>query len=166
MLAAQNWSRGVEYTICTLGNIVVLIWTGSPTVDGVNACSLAFGALRRGSSTPQVGFLTIIEPIAGQGTMPTSVRNALAQMLKDNENFLRAAAIVFEGTGFRATVVRSVVTAIQMAARPKFHSSVFSDRNAGATWLMHQMAESSSVKLAELLSLIKNTREIGVSVTQ
>jgi hypothetical protein len=166
MLAAQNWMTGVEYSVCTLGNVVVLTWKGPPSVEGVKSCSLAFSALRRESRAPQIGFLTIIEHVAGQGTMHAPVRSALGQMLKENEEIIRAAAIAFEGTGFRATVVRSVVTAIQMATRLKFHSSVFSERNAAAAWLINRMAGSSPVTQTELLSLIKSARAMSSSVTQ
>jgi hypothetical protein len=156
MQGTQNRMNGLEYSLNTIGEILILIWTGSPTVQGVGACSAMLTSLRRELSPKKVGFLTIIEPTAGQGTLPAPVRNALGQMLKEHENALQAAAIVFEGSGFRATVVRSVVTAIQMASQLKFRSSVFSDRYTGAAWLMEQMERTTRVTLPALTALLKS----------
>jgi len=166
MVAAKNWMTGNEYTICTLGNIIVLIWTAFPSVDGVQACAAAFSTLRREEPTARIGLLSIVESEAGHGAMDPAVRNALGKMLKENESVLRAAAIVFEAQGFRATVIRSVVTAINMASRLGYPTAVFSDRLSGAKWLvMEQMAGHSSVTMASLSSLLRSTRSANSALT-
>ena len=163
MAAAYNWTAN-GYKISTLANVIVLIWTGAPSVDGVKTCTSAFTTLRREDPKSKVGLLSIIEQEAGHGTMDASVRNELSRMLKDNEKAIQAAAVVFEAQGFKATVVRSVVTAIQMASRVSFPSSVFQDRFAGAKWLVDHMP-GSPASLAALTPLLRNTRLASSTAT-
>jgi len=44
-------------------------------------------------------------------------------------------AVVFEAPGFQATVVRSLVTAVNLASRASHPTKVFDELRAGTSWL-------------------------------
>ena len=67
-------------------------------------------------------------------------------MLKDNETRIIASAVVFEGTGFRASVIRSVVIGISMLSRPKCPHMVFASTSAGIDWLSQQLNANAGLR--------------------
>jgi hypothetical protein len=52
-----------------------------------------------------------------------------------------AAAQVVEGTGFRGAAMRSVLTMIQLAIRPRYSMKIFDNVKTGATWLAEELEE-------------------------
>lgn len=126
-----------DYALATLDDIFVLIWRHETTMAGAEALRRECFAF--GESRPQgIVLLTIIEERA---PMPQSEpRAAIATFLRDASPFIKASGVVFEGTGFRAAAVRSVVISLTMLAGQKYphkvfanlvEASVFLDREAG-----------------------------------
>jgi hypothetical protein len=65
-----------------------------------------------------------------------------------------ASAVVFEGTGLRASMIRSVVIGIAMLSRPKCPHTVFESTTAGSAWLsQHLKASGSPHHSAEAMEL-------------
>ncbi len=52
---------------------------------------------------------------------------------------IAAAAVVLEVTGFQATVIRSVVTAINLASGSSFPNKVFASLSPACVWLSTQV---------------------------
>jgi hypothetical protein len=68
-------------------------------------------------------------------------RAAVAELVRKYTQSIRGAAVVSEGTGFRATAVRSLVTAVHLAGRASHPTQVFSSVPAALAWLATQRAE-------------------------
>lgn len=155
MSQATNVRRGPGYVTCSVDTVAILLWLGSPTIEGVNACGRVLIDCQARNPRRKLGLLTVITVPAGQGTLSPPVRDALVEMLKTHEAALQASAIVFEGGGFRATVVRSVVTAIQMLVRPKFASGVYAEREPALAKLLRQLANHTQLEAAELSAIVQ-----------
>src|SRR5258708_6648856 len=92
-----------DHCIFSLDRYLVLIWKSPPTMKGVDDCRRGF-QLMNDRRVARLGYLAIVEPKAGS-SMPGEVRTALAAMLKQHQKAIVASAIVFEGTGFGASIV-------------------------------------------------------------
>ena len=68
-------------------------------------------------------------------------RAAVAQLVQQHTRSIRAAAVVSEGTGFRATAVRSMVTAIHMAGRASHPTKMFDTLPPALEWLASKRPE-------------------------
>ena len=169
-MAAAGWSLGPEqmthanrslpnqvrllrtessHGIAITGRTVVALWQTETTIEAVRelASVLAGHAAESGGA----GLLQVIDERA---TPPDgNTRVALAAMLKDNEARIVASAVVFEGSGFRASVVRSVVIGITMLTRPKCPHTVFASVNEGIAWLSGRMGDSDGARHATGMQL-------------
>lgn len=71
--------------------------------------------------------------------MPTpQARTELANFLADSGMNIHYSALVYEGSGFRAAAVRSVVTGLSMIASQAFPHKVFASTSEGAAWMASQ----------------------------
>jgi hypothetical protein len=112
--------------------VVVLVWKKPPELPGVEHCGSLFRAMDR------FGYLVVVQPNAGT-QMPGPVRTELSAMLRAHEKRIIGSAIAFEGKGFGAAIVRSVVSAIQLALQPPYPVKVTSDVLSAAQWLTDTM---------------------------
>ena len=130
---------------CAVGicqGTVVLVWRTAIIVDGARWVRHAFEQLAaRGERN--LAFMTVIEKDCDPSTS-SDVRNELADVLAIFEDRLRGAAITFECVGFRATLLRSAITAINMASRARFPNSVFGDSRAATEWLCKHAGQVGS----------------------
>lgn len=118
--------------------VFVIIWRHNTTMAGVDACREGIGAL--GEAHPKgVAQLTIVEPGAPMPSAAT--RDALAAVLRDFATTIKVSGVCFEGAGFRAAAVRSVVTGINLVAKQPFPHKVFATVNAAASWLGPSLPE-------------------------
>ncbi|HEX2673947.1 MAG TPA: hypothetical protein VHM25_23890 [Polyangiaceae bacterium] len=133
-----------SHGIALSGRTLVVLWQTDTSREAVRelASLLAGHAAEMGN----VGLLQVI----GEGaTSPDGdVRAALAAMLKENEARIVASAVVFEGTGFRASVIRSIVVGISMLSRPKCPHVVFASVNEGTAWLSSRLGGSDAARHA------------------
>jgi hypothetical protein len=128
----------VSHGIAFVGRTLVVHWQTETRGQAVGdlATLLAGLAAERGS-------LGLLQVIGEQAVPPDAATRAkLAAMLKDNETRIIASAVVFEGAGFRASVIRSIVIGISMLSRPKCPHTVFESTTAGSQWLSGQLNAS------------------------
>lgn len=115
-----------------IGPLCVAVWRSGVTRDAFDRQSAALRSVVQ--SHPGVaGFLCIVEP--GAKPPDEELRQASAQMIGAHGDQLALAAAVIEGTGFQASVARSVLTTIAMfvpALRTKV--SFFSNVTDAAHW--------------------------------
>jgi hypothetical protein len=121
--------------------VVVLVWRNASSIEAIHTLARTFDAIRGRHSDSLVGFLSIIERDCSLD-MPSEVRGGLTRVLDQNQDVIGGAAIVYEGEGFKATVVRSVITAINIAARTRFPNGVFGDVSSAADWLVERIGET------------------------
>jgi hypothetical protein len=156
MTAVTDQRVGSGYATCAVGRIIVFAWTDVPTIDGAVAMTSVFDRVHGNSG--QLGMLIMISHKAGR-LMPAPVRDQLTKLMKRYAPDVRAVAYLFEGTGFESTIVRSVITAMNMVSRPTYWVSVFADRNRAVTALLAQMDEGSSGTREDVLAAIDGLME-------
>jgi len=128
-----GWDADVA--VATVDEFVLLLWRRRIVRSGVEWTQRAFSTLVSGARPKRkVVFLTAVMPECDVST-PPDVRKGIADLLKTHESQLACAAIVFEGNGFSMTVVRSVITAINLTSRSRFPNGVFSKIDSALTWM-------------------------------
>jgi hypothetical protein len=140
------------YAVFSVDHFVALVWKQPPAMRGVEDCRMVFEIMESRRKS-KFGYLAIVEPDAGSN-MPSDVRAALSSMLKQHQRSIAASLIVFEGTGFGASIVRSVVSAINLATRIEFPAKVESNLFRGNVWLTQQMRITSQVSAGGLTSSV------------
>lgn len=99
---------------------------------------------------------------------PSDARESIAGFLRDASDYIQASGVVFEGTGFRAAAVRSVVVSLTMLARQQYPHKVFATLEETALWLEREAGASLEQPFSahELESSIKSMRaRIGQSAS-
>ena len=132
---------------------MLYVWRAEPTMAGVEAAAAAMDAAR--ASTP--GGDGVLLGLVEEGTPPpaSDVRKALADVMSGGEGFYRASALVFEGTGFQASMVRMVATGLARLARQPFPHQVFADVPAATVWLQ---SRCDAIRARRLQTLIAEAR--------
>jgi hypothetical protein len=122
-----------DFTVMTFQQVFVVIFHQETTVSAV-------GTLRRelpafaAQHPAGIALLTIVEPDA---PMPTSdAREALADFMNDKRQSILISGVAYEGTGFRAAAVRSVVTGLTVLARQPFPHKVFPTIDDASQWMI------------------------------
>ena len=96
--------------------------------------------------------LSVLEPSAAQA-LPKEVRDETAALTTDFPSL--AAAVVIEGTGFRAAATRTAMAGLFLLSRPKYPQKVCGSVGDGAGWLVATRPEigvsaEAMVKAVEL----------------
>ena len=104
------------------------------------------------------GYLCVLEP-GTKLTMAPDLRESVDAYVRRYSTRFTGAAIVFEATGFQATVVRSVVTAVNLASRASHPTKVFDDLRAGCSWLGRLTpGEPTASRLYELSTQLRKAK--------
>jgi hypothetical protein len=144
-------------------NLVVWVWRGTMSVAGVIAFE---GQVRRvaSGSKRNVVVLTVTEERA---PLPTpEVRSAIVAWLRRSDAKMQAYALVYEGTGFAAAAVRSVVSSVGLLAKPTFPYKVFGRLEEACSWLAPQLKAASNqvisaADLAEGVHMLRRQASLG-----
>jgi hypothetical protein len=114
----------------------------------------AFADLLRDHPDQKISFLTVIQADCELSTSP-EVRKELAELLSTHKDKLAGAAIAFEAEGFRMTLLRSIITAINIATRTRFPNAVFGKTADAVEWLHARSTSSdSSVRVHHLVATL------------
>jgi hypothetical protein len=137
------------------GQLFVVVWKVNTTMEGVTA--LRQGVTQLGKKNPQgIGLLTVVEANA---PMPSSeARDAIATFLREAGSFINASAVIFEGEGFRAAAVRSVVTGLTMLAKQPYPHKVFAGITEAAAWLAPKVA-GGTIEPASMIQAVGSLRK-------
>jgi hypothetical protein len=117
--------------VAMVGDCLVVIMVKELTPLCVNAVGRGFASLTRRYT--KVNYFSVIE----QGTlvMHPEARREMVKVVSKHTQSITGAAVVCNGTGFRATAVRSVITAIHMASFASHPLRVFSALDPALAWL-------------------------------
>ena len=143
--AQQEWpptSRTQPYDLLHVGSTDLIACVGpclviisyTFTLAGVEA--IGRGMAKLVARQQKICSISFVERKSGPGTAPEA-RDAVAEIVRKHDKNITGAAIVCDGTGFRATAVRSVVTAIHMASRASYASKVFASSEPALEWLQN-----------------------------
>lgn len=145
------------FGVFAVEQIVVLNWKQAPQLGGVLASRALFEQQR--TRRCRFGYYVVVEAAVG-ASMSVHVRDALAALLKEYAQEIIASVIVFEGTGFMAAIVRSIVAAIHVAARSPYPLKVTDDLVEGAAWLTSalRLQRATPIEPTPLLAAVRAHR--------
>src|SRR5688500_11290916 len=111
-----------EHAIGRWQSVMLYVWRGKTTLHGAE---LAERSLRKTRMVEPNG-PGVLFGVVEAGTPPpeAEVRKVLAAILAAGSGYIRASALVFEGAGFQASMVRGVATALALIARPSYPHKV------------------------------------------
>ncbi len=101
--------------------------------------------------------ISVLEPGATAET-PKDVRDETAAITRDYPSI--AAAIVIEGSGFRAAAIRAVLATIYLVSRSPYPHRIVDSVFAGARWLVEQATrrELAHVTAADIEAAVATAR--------
>jgi hypothetical protein len=112
-------------------DVFAVVFRDRTTVEGIARIFRAFDEATRYRGR-ELALMTIIQADA---RMPsTGTREPIARWLRDVSEKILISAVVFEGDGFVAASVRSVVVGLTMLARQTYPHRVFRDVKEAAEW--------------------------------
>lgn len=128
-----------DYGVALAGHNIVVYWKGRTTTAAVEQLTELLLSTRL-----KFGTLGLLQVIGDEAVPPDSAARAeLASMLKANENFIVASAVVFEAVGFRASMIRSIFIGISMLSRTKYPHVVFASVSEGIDWLSGHFGDAA-----------------------
>ena len=143
------------YSIRSSENLIGLVWFTPPSLAGVHQLEAVFDRTVR-SYSRRIGFATRLTREAVAGGAPAEVRREINQLLNHFGKRIGGTVVIYEDTGFRATVARTAMATINLLSRPKFASHVHSDALRGCMWLVHCLGADAPTdgkqRLLDLLS--------------
>lgn len=127
-----------DYACATWRRVFIVLWRRDTPVLAVQ--DVARRQRSFGSALPEgCGMITVIDVEARP--LGAEASRELATFLR-NASHVKASGVAYEGTGFRASVARTVVTSLTVLARQPFPHQVFSTVPDACRWLMLELAKS------------------------
>ena len=149
-----------DFAVATIGSYVLLMWRKRIALQGVVWAKKAFADQRRTRPDDKISFLTVLHAECDLSTS-AEVRKELADLLSTYKDCLASAAIAFEGEGFRMTMVRSIITAVNMATRMRFPNAVFGNTAEAVSWLHQRSTKAdSSIRVHQLITTLDRIRRL------
>jgi hypothetical protein len=150
------YSQEPGYVVAVTGRCLIQLISDRMTSTTISLTRRALADLADRHDT--FSFLAVLESSA-KLTMAPDLRESVDAYVRRYSTRFTGAAIVFEGAGFQATVVRSVVTAINLASRASHPTKVFDDLRAGCSWLGRATpGEPTAARLFELATQLRKTK--------
>jgi hypothetical protein len=127
--ALQRVVRNRELIGARYPGFIVLIWLSAPTMEAVDELVKLLAPVQ--GKEASVDLLAVILPIRGMPEDQT--RRAMAESMKSSS--LRRIALVTEGEGFMASIVRSVISGISLLTRTPIPQKVVASFEEVRPWL-------------------------------
>lgn len=122
-----------DHAIAKWRSVGLYVWRGTTTVRAARELARTIGLAREADPRGPGVLLGVVE--AGTPPPSSEARAALAESLESGAGYVRASALVFEGEGFQASMVRAVATGLALLARTDFPHQVFADVASASDWL-------------------------------
>jgi hypothetical protein len=155
----EGLQQSEDFAVATLDRYVLLVWRRQITAAGARAARDAMTRLYEARPFSPLGFITLIEEGCSLNTS-AEVREILAGMLRDHNYVLGATAVAYERPGFVSAIVRSVITAINVASRAVFRTDVSARLDLAVRFITHVLDDHSREKALfyALASMRRNSR--------
>ena len=122
----------------TYRNVFITAWWGDTTVARLKRVGeLQEDVARRLSK----GFVALALIRSSNTNLPADVRSEAERLSKTPAANMRAIAQVISGSGFAASMIRSVATGMQIVSRMPKPTKIFDTLDTAATWLVLHMNE-------------------------
>jgi hypothetical protein len=112
--------------------LFVVCWKGAPTLESTRRLAVHLEKFAASCARP-IGMLVVVDPHAPMPDQAT--RERMAADLKRHDTFTRQIALVYQGDGFRAAVLRSIVSGMNLLSKQRAKTGVFAEVSVAAAWL-------------------------------
>lgn len=142
-------------------DIVIVVFTATPaatTAAKMSALTDEMAKVHPGG----FGMLHVVDTRSGVPP-DQAARTQYVEMIRRHDDVFTAAAIVATGSGFVASMVRSVTAGFALMTRPKFPMKTFSSVADGATWLAEHMSADATALLeayAKMRATVGGTADV------
>jgi len=143
-------------TVVATSDIAVGYWSGLATVVWMgttyphHAASVK-AAVDAAQATSTSGTVWLLQLVAPKAVVPDGrSRSALASMLHSFDGVVSHSAVVHVGAGFRASIIRSIVTGLNALGRQKFPHKVFAETDEAMEWFSRNGLENQATVLRNL----------------
>jgi hypothetical protein len=138
-------------------SVALLVWGKTTTLEGVASARRVI--LAHADRYPEgIGLLTVVENVADPPA--ADVRRSITEMLRSLQGRAIRSAVAQEGTGFRAAMVRGVVTGLTLVSRLSYPHRVFDTMEAGITWIVGGLppGPDGRIEAAEVMAAARALR--------
>jgi hypothetical protein len=146
---------GRDHCIAWHGNVQLILSTEPPTLHAMGEMAKQLDELALLCSTGTGCLLVIHSDVSP----PSDEVRRFIKVKLERSSMLAAAQVVL-GTGFRGAAMRSVLSLLQLAIRPRFGMRIFGDVNQGAEWLT-EILQATGAKTPSAEALSRTARELG-----
>jgi hypothetical protein len=125
-------ARTEDYTFLSWGQCICQVWHREMSADALQIFFNQVDATAKAQQRPLL-FLIVAEEHALPP--PAPLRAELARHLEGAQQHILRSAVVHEGSGFRAALVRSFVTGFSVLFRASYPRRVFANVEDACGWL-------------------------------
>lgn len=144
-------------------NLAITLWFNAATMDSL--ARYAEGGARFCGNHPE-GISTVHIMVPGGKSMPTAeARAELGRIIRELSQNAVAAVAIIPGSGFWASAMRGLVTAVAMLAPRGFNLQTFASISQAAQWLapIHSSGTGVRVESAELERILEHALRVGTA---
>ncbi len=159
LLDAPRFSyRDATTAVACWRSVVFTVWgnqtlTLESAMNQVRACEAHGRAVGKGKLVE----IVLLDPDV---PMPeATVRDFLHASVERMGPYYSCVATLFQGQGFRAAMIRGVLTSLQLVSRTPFAQKVFSDQDACVAYA-HPFAHRSDPRVANPAELLETLEEV------
>lgn len=124
-----------DHCVAEWDAFVIVVWRQLTTPEGVARVAEALD--RAVAANRRIGVVILIEPTAAPPA--AAERKGLAEVFSTRAEVVDAVAVIPQGSGFRASMVRGVVTGLSLISRFPYPYKVFGNLDVAAGWLTPQV---------------------------
>jgi hypothetical protein len=121
-----------DLAVAYRSGLATAVWLGTASPHHTASLRAAVEAAHALSSPGKVWLLQVVAP----GAVPPDARSrsALAAMLASFDGIVSHSAVIYIGAGFRASIIRSIVTGLNAMGRQRFPHRVFANIDEAVNW--------------------------------
>jgi hypothetical protein len=120
-----------DHRLALFGPLLISVWLQETRIAALRAMERVIETSARDAPGGRLGMFVVVEPHA---TAPSSaVRDELPRIRRTSS--IALTALVHEGNGFGAALVRGITTGLNLLEGSKTHTHVFADVTSAARWI-------------------------------
>jgi hypothetical protein len=120
-----------DHCIASFGPLLLSVWMRETRLDALQGMERLIGDIARDAPNGRVGLFVVVEPHAA---MPSSeARSELSRIRRTSA--IGLTALVYEGDGFSAALVRGVTTSLNLLERGHTRTHIFATVALASEWI-------------------------------
>jgi hypothetical protein len=129
-------------------------------MDGVQALGRAFEGVTK-KFNGKIAFITVIEPDSIKDSPDNEIRTAVAKLLKEHGTRIGGAAIIYEPKGLKATMIRMIISMINLISGQRFPSQVVSTVDSGVNYIVSNLRDELKVPRSRIRTFVNSNRVVA-----